>query len=60
MQGDVLTMQDIFVFDKSGVDSEGRVHGTFRATGIRPRCLEGLTTAGIYLDGDIFAHSMEV
>ncbi len=60
MQGDVLTMQDIFTFDKAGVDAEGRVHGTFSGYGRRPRCLENITLAGIRLNGDIFTHSVEV
>src|SRR5580765_4176326 len=38
MEGDVITMQDIFVFERIGVTQEGRVRGRFRATGIRPKC----------------------
>ena len=60
MQGDVLTTQEIFVFEKSGVDSQGRVHGAFRGMGLRPRCLEIITTAGGDLSRDIFDHRMEV
>ena len=60
MQGDVLTTQEIFAFEKSGVDSQGRVHGAFRGMGLRPRCLEIITTAGGDLSRDIFDHRMEV
>jgi pilus assembly protein CpaF len=60
MQGDVLTTQEIFAFEKSGVDSQGRVHGAFRGMGLRPRCLEIITTAGGALSPDIFDHRMEV
>ena len=38
MEGDVITMQDIFVFERTGISPEGRVRGRFRATGIRPKC----------------------
>src|ERR1051326_1972408 len=37
MEGDLITMQDIFVFEKTGVTEQGRVTGRFRATGIRPK-----------------------
>jgi pilus assembly protein CpaF len=60
MQGDVLTTQEIFTFEKSGVDSQGRVHGAFRGMGLRPRCLEVIATAGVALARDIFDHRMEV
>ena len=38
MEGDIITMQDIFVFEKGGVTEDGKVIGRFRATGIRPKC----------------------
>jgi pilus assembly protein CpaF len=60
MQGDVLTMQDIFGFEKAGMDAEGRVHGTFSGYGRRPKCLEIITRAGVPLNGDVFNHSLEV
>src|SRR5689334_8060676 len=40
MEQDVITMQDIFVFSRTGVDKNGKVCGAFRATGIRPKCAE--------------------
>ena len=36
MEGDVITMQEIFVFEKMGVTQDGKVMGRFRATGVRP------------------------
>jgi pilus assembly protein CpaF len=56
MEGDVITMQDIFLFEKTGVAPGGRVTGRFRATGIRPKCGERLAAAGIHLPMDMFDH----
>jgi pilus assembly protein CpaF len=56
MEGDVITMQDIFVFEKQGLNAEGRVVGRFRATGIRPRCAEKLAAAGHPLPIALFEH----
>ena len=49
MTGDVVAMQDIFVFDKLGIDAGGRVLGRFRATGVSPKFAEKLKTSGIVL-----------
>jgi len=56
MEGDVITMQDIFLFEKSGIATGGKVTGRFRATGIRPRCSDRLATSGIHLPMDMFEH----
>jgi pilus assembly protein CpaF len=55
MEGDVVTMQEIFRFRRSGIDAEGRVLGRFEATGIRPRFAERLTMRGIELSNDLFS-----
>src|SRR6188472_285450 len=47
MEQDVITMQDIFVFERTGINPEGKVCGRFRATGIRPKCSAQLIQAGI-------------
>jgi pilus assembly protein CpaF len=60
MEGDVITMQEIFVFEKAGVTQEGKVVGRFRATGIRPKCAERLRTAGIHLPPELFEGVVEV
>ena len=57
MESDVITMQDIFVFERLGITPEGRVRGRFRATGIRPRCAERLSASGVQLPGDMFEHT---
>src|SRR4029450_3165476 len=49
MERDVITMQDIFVFEKIGVDEDGRGGGRFRATGIRPKCSERFAASGVQL-----------
>jgi pilus assembly protein CpaF len=54
MEGDIITMQDIFVFRKTGRGENGEVLGNFVATGIRPRCAEALRQAGIDLSGEGF------
>jgi pilus assembly protein CpaF len=60
MEGDVITMQDLFVFEKRGLTPEGRVIGRFAATGIRPRFHEKLLAAGILLRPDLFDEIEEV
>jgi pilus assembly protein CpaF len=56
MEGDVISMQDIFVFDRTGLNAAGKVCGRFRATGIRPRSSEALLAAGHLLPADMFDH----
>src|SRR6186997_369999 len=60
MEGDVITMQEIFVFEKAGISKEGKVVGRFRATGVRPKCSEKLRAAGIVLLPEMFEGIMEV
>jgi pilus assembly protein CpaF len=59
MEVDMVTLQDIFVFEKRGVSPDGRVLGRFAATGIRPKFYEKLLSAGIRLRGDLFDEVME-
>ena len=54
MEGEVISMQDIFVFDREGVAEDGSVLGRFRATGIRPKFAEVLQSRGIEFDGLMF------
>ncbi|WP_048440726.1 CpaF family protein [Caenimonas sp. SL110] len=54
MEGDVVTMQEIFLFDQTGVAPDGTVQGRFRATGIRPKFAQRLRTRGIALPDDLF------
>jgi pilus assembly protein CpaF len=60
MEGDVVTLQDIFVFEKRGLNPDGRVVGRFAATGIRPKFYEKLLAAGIRLRADLFDEVVEV
>jgi pilus assembly protein CpaF len=60
MEGEVVTLQDIFVFEKRGLSPEGRVLGRFAATGIRPRFYEKFLAAGIRLSPALFDDVMEV
>ncbi|HEX7085246.1 MAG TPA: CpaF family protein [Vicinamibacterales bacterium] len=60
MEGDVITMQEIFVFEKMGMTQDGKVIGRFRATGVRPKVAERLKAAGIHLPADMFEGMTEV
>ncbi|MBZ5543065.1 MAG: CpaF family protein [Acidobacteriia bacterium] len=60
MDEEVVSMQDIFLFEKRGVAPGGRVLGRFSATGIRPKFAEKLKVSGINLPATLFEHSMEV
>jgi len=60
MEGDVITMQEIFAFEKVGVTQDGKVIGRFRATGVRPKCCERLKASGIHLPPDMFEGVTEV
>jgi pilus assembly protein CpaF len=60
MEGDVITMQEIFMFEKAGVTQDGKVIGRFRATGVRPKVCERLKASGIHLPADMFEGVTEV
>jgi len=60
MEGDLITMQDIFVFEKTGLTEGGRVTGRFRATGIRPKFYERLRAVGMQLPSSIFQTVVEI
>lgn len=50
MEGQVVQMQDIFVFNRTHTTADGMVHGEFRATGLRPKCLDEMIRRGIAYD----------
>lgn len=60
MEEDIVSMQDVFVFEKQGVSPDGRVLGTFTATGIRPKFTDKLKASGISVPSSYFEHSMTV
>jgi len=53
MEGDVITMTDIFVFEQTGFE-DGRVIGRFRPTGLRPKFMDKIETSGIHLPASTF------
>ena len=57
MEGEVVTMQDIFIYKKMGIGENGEVLGQFVPTGIRPKFAERLVTSGIHLPVEMFEHS---
>ncbi len=60
MEGELVTTQDIFLFDRMGISKDGRVMGRFHGTGVRPKFSERLKAAGIELPASIFQSSSEV
>ena len=54
MEGDVVTMQEIFRYRQTGVNAEGQVEGRFEATGIRPRFIDHVMSHGMTLSADLF------
>jgi pilus assembly protein CpaF len=56
MEGEVITMQDLFLYERKGVNEDGTINGSYRATGIRPRAAEQLKAAGINLEETLFAN----
>lgn len=55
MEGDIITMQDLFRFEQQGIDGDGRLRGEFVSTGLRPLCSEKLELNGIHLPIDLFS-----
>jgi pilus assembly protein CpaF len=60
MEGEVIQMQDVFVFERTGVDETGKVRGVFKSTGVAPLFAERLAIAGCRLNPAIFATRLEV
>jgi len=60
MEGDIVSMQDIFLFEKLGVEPSGRVKGRFAATGIRPKAADRLAVSGVPLPARLFEHVQQV
>jgi pilus assembly protein CpaF len=60
MENEVITMQDVFVFERTGIDESGRVRGSFKPTGVAPQFAERLAIAGCRLNPAMFETSLEV
>ena len=54
MAGDVITTQDVFIFEQTGKDENGKIIGRFKPTGVRPKFVEKLSSNGIHLSNDVF------
>jgi len=60
LESDTILMQDIFVFERHGIDEAGKVRGTFKATGIRPKFADKLAIAGARLRPTLFESKVEI
>jgi pilus assembly protein CpaF len=60
LENETIAMQDIFVFERRAIDENGKVRGTFRATGIRPQFADRLATSGARLRPAIFDSKTEI
>jgi pilus assembly protein CpaF len=60
LEENIVSMHDIFTFTKKGIGPDGRVVGTFQPSGIRPKFLDRLVVAGIFLPSEIFERAVEV
>ena len=60
MDEEVVSMQDIFVFEKQGISPQGRVLGQFAATGIRPKFADKLKASGITLPTSLFEQTVQI
>jgi pilus assembly protein CpaF len=60
MEQDIITLQDIFLFEKTGITESGKVIGRFRATGIRPKFYERLRASGVTLAPQLFQTVVEI
>ncbi|MGH7536631.1 MAG: CpaF family protein, partial [Gemmatimonadales bacterium] len=57
MEGDIITMQDIFMYERTGVGDNDKVLGHFKASGIRPRCADRLKAYGVDLSSVLFTNT---
>jgi pilus assembly protein CpaF len=60
MEGEIITMQDIFVFERTGLSPTGKVTGRFRATGIRPKASDLFAASGVKLPMELFEHNVVI
>ena len=58
MEGDTITLQDIFVFERKGKDENGKIIGEFKPTGIRPKAYDQLVAAGVDLTNVSFSRGV--
>ena len=58
MEGEVITLQEIFTYERKGIDKEGKIVGQHRSTGIRPKFTDRLEMAGIEVPENLFTSYM--
>ena len=56
MEGDTITLQDIYIYRPEGLDASGKLTGSFYATGVRPSFLDKLAATGILIRDDWFSN----
>jgi pilus assembly protein CpaF len=60
VKGDRIDVEDVFVFERTGVTDQGKVQGRFRSPGVRPRIMDRLKTSGIHVPDSIFEETLDV
>jgi pilus assembly protein CpaF len=62
MEGEIITLQEIFSFNQTGIDEAGKVRGNFKFHGVRPKFMDRFKAAGIEVSNDIFdpSNSLEI
>jgi pilus assembly protein CpaF len=60
LEGDIIVLQDIFVYEQAGVDASGKIHGKLIPTGVRPKFYEKLETSGIHIPPHVFIEKDEI
>jgi pilus assembly protein CpaF len=60
MEENIISMQEIFTFTKKGIGPDGRVVGAFQPSRLRPKFLEQLRVAGIFMPAELFEQTLEV
>ena len=60
MEGDEITMQEIFVFERTGLTQQRQVTGRFRATGVRPKFYDRLKASGLEVPASVFQTVVEI
>jgi pilus assembly protein CpaF len=60
MEGSIVSLQEIFAFEKQGLDPDRKVKGRFVATGVRPKFSEKLEAQGIHLPPELFSEEMQI
>ena len=60
MEGDIITLSEIFKYSRQGIDDQGNVQGQFVATGLVPKCLNKLKRMGVDIDTSVFTENLGI